>query len=389
MKRIITPVLGALLLAACTTTPADEPETVIEELVKATGAEAVEAVDIDYTDTNNWLCHPGKDGDYCDVDLTTTIVNADGSTAKMESTPAVDPGVDCFYVYPTVSRDTTPNADMIPGPGEINVVEQQFARFNEVCRTYAPTYRQLTLTALRSRMMGQTVEGLDPTLNYRDVKNAWETYLREENDGRGVIIIGHSQGSGLIDRLLRKEIVGKPVADQIISVMPLGMTIHPAEDGEYPMPPCASKSQTGCMISYVSFRAGEVPPETSFFGVVAKDGGRAMCVNPAALAGQPLDTRMSNASQIQGFGEGVEVNTKFVSLPGLLSASCQSNNRFDWLAVTVNADSSDPRTDTIAGDVMTAGKVNKDWGLHLVDSNISMGNQIDIATAQIAAYGAK
>ncbi|MGH1420223.1 MAG: DUF3089 domain-containing protein [Hyphomonas sp.] len=389
MKRIITPLLGALLLAACTTAPVDESETVIEELVNAAGADTAETASIDYTDTSNWLCHPGKDGDYCDVDLTTTIVNADGSTAKVKSTPATDPAVDCFYVYPTVSRDTTPNADMIPGPGEINVVEQQFARFNEVCRTYAPTYRQLTLTALRQRMMGQDVEGLDPTLNYRDVKNAWETYLREENDGRGVIIVGHSQGSGLIDRLLRSEIIGTPVADQIISVMPLGMTIHPMENGEYPMPPCESKSQLGCMISYVSFRAGEAPPETSFFGVAAKNGGRAMCVDPVALSGKPMDPRMSNASQTQGFGEGVEVDTKFVSVPGLLSASCQSNDRFDWLAVTVNADPADPRTDTVAGDVMAGDEVNKDWGLHLIDSNITMGNQIDIATAQIAAYEAK
>lgn len=388
MKRLMTPMLGAMLLAACTTAPAEEPVTVIEELVNAAETGTETTVANDYTDTANWLCHPGKDGDLCDIDLTTTVVSADGSTAKIASTPAADPGVDCFYVYPTVSRDATPNSDMIPGPGEINVVEQQFARFNEVCRTYAPTYRQLTLTALRKRMMGQNVEGLDPTLNYRDVKDAWETYLREDNNGRGVIIVGHSQGSGLIDKLLRSEIVGKPVANQVISVMPLGMTIHPAENGEYPMPPCESKSQTGCMISYVSFRAGEVPPETSFFGVKAKDGGRAMCVNPVALSGKPMDARMSNASQIQGFGEGVEVDTKFVSVPGLLSASCSSNDRFNWLSVSVNADPADPRTDSIAGDVVAGGVINKDWGLHLIDSNVTMGNMIDIATAQIAAYEA-
>jgi hypothetical protein len=33
----------------------------------------------DYADEKNWLCRPGREGDACDVDLTTTVVAADGT----------------------------------------------------------------------------------------------------------------------------------------------------------------------------------------------------------------------------------------------------------------------------------------------------------------------
>src|SRR6202041_1249325 len=32
----------------------------------------------DYSDAKTWLCRPGLQGDACDVDLTTTVIAADG-----------------------------------------------------------------------------------------------------------------------------------------------------------------------------------------------------------------------------------------------------------------------------------------------------------------------
>ena len=90
-------------------------------------AEPTEFKPNDYSDAKNWLCRPGRKGDACDVDLTTTVVNADGSMTK--ETWAADPKapIDCFYLYPTVSTDTTRNSDMNPDPAELNVILQQFA----------------------------------------------------------------------------------------------------------------------------------------------------------------------------------------------------------------------------------------------------------------------
>src|SRR5580658_1043099 len=93
----------------------------------------------DYAKPENWLCLPGRQ-DACAVDLTTTIIAADGSMREEPWTAATDPKVDCFYVYPTVSLEPTISSDMMQGPAEKAVVRTQFARFGSVCRQFAPMY---------------------------------------------------------------------------------------------------------------------------------------------------------------------------------------------------------------------------------------------------------
>jgi hypothetical protein len=75
-----------------------------------------------------------------------------------------------------------------------------------------------------------------------------------------------------------------------------------------------------------------------------------------------------------------------VSVPGLLTAECVSNEKGSYLAVTVHGNPADPRTDDIVGDVMTGGQLQADWGLHLIDVNLAMGNLIDIVRQQSKAY---
>ena len=120
-------------------------------------APAAEVKPNDYADEKNWLCRPGRKGDACDVDLTTTVVAADGTLTR--ETWAANPKapIDCFYVYPTVSTDLGINSDMTADPAETNVIHQQFARFGSKCRTFAPMYRQITLVGLRQRLAGGTV----------------------------------------------------------------------------------------------------------------------------------------------------------------------------------------------------------------------------------------
>ena len=101
-----------------------------------------------------------------------------------------------------MSNDPGAVSDMIPGPEEFNVVKAQLARFGSKCRIYAPMYRQFTLTALRAGIAGKPLPGsTDPgvrLVGYNDVVDAWNYYLANENHGRGVVLIGHSQGSGVL-----------------------------------------------------------------------------------------------------------------------------------------------------------------------------------------------
>ena len=53
----------------------------------------------------------------------------------------------------------------------------------------------------------------------------------------------------------------------------------------------------------------------------------------------------------------------------------------------MNSHPDDPRTDQIVGDIGLPGRPLANWGLHLVDANISMGNLLDIVRQQARAYG--
>lgn len=353
----------------------------------------------DYGKTENWLCLPGRQ-DACAIDQTTTIVEADGKTSVEAFKPAADPAYDCFYIYPTVSTDPGGNSDMIIDEAERRVVEQQLARFGGQCRLFAPMYRQVTLAALRKVMMGQAAG--DGELAYGDVRDAWRHYLASDNKGRGVVLIGHSQGSRILVRLLAEEVDGKPAQKRMISAFILGMNTPVDAAGNYgAIPLCLKADQAGCIVTYVSFRETSPPPATSRFGRTDEQGRRAGCVNPAALlAGKSstdeatlhsyLSTKgFLSSGEPKAFAKDVTVSTPFVSMPGLISARCASDGDFTYLAVKVNAEPADPRTDEITGDIMVGGQVLKDWGLHLIDVNLEMGDLNALAARQAKAYAGR
>lgn len=365
-------------------------------------AQPTPATPNDYAKPESWLCLPGRQ-DACASDQTTTIVQADGKTSVETFKAATAPAYDCFYVYPTVSTDPGGNSDMVIDPAEKSVVDQQLARFASKCRVFAPMYRQVTLAALRTAMLGGRSPG-DGELAYGDVRDAWRWYLAHENKGRGVVLIGHSQGSRVLLNLLKAEIDGQPAQKQMISALILGMNTPVDADGKYgSIPLCAKADQAGCLVTYVSFRATSPPPANSRFGKTDPEGHRAGCVNPAALlAGKAStdDTPLHSYLSSKGFGavegqspkpfaKGLTVSTPFVSMPGLISARCVSDGDFTYLSVKINADPADPRADDIAGDIVVAGFTLKDWGLHLIDVNLTMGDLVALVDRQAAAYGAK
>jgi len=356
----------------------------------------------DYSKPEAWLCRPGRK-DSCAIDLSTTIVSANGQLKREKFKANRRAPIDCFYVYPTVSLDTTPNSDMTPGFEEHSVIKHQFARFASQCRTYAPLYRQITLTALRSAITGKPV-AIDRALAYNDVLDAWNYYLEHDNQGRGVVLIGHSQGSGVLTQLIRNEIDGKPVQAKIVSAILMGtnLAVPTGKDvgGAFQnIPLCKSATQLGCAIAYASFRDNAPPPANSRFGKAPGENMSAACVNPAALGGGSGELHAYLASGNSAIASSAlppqpwvipekKIDTPFVSVPGLLSAQCVSNESGSYLAVKVNADPNDPRTDDIVGDVVVNGQVQKDWGLHLIDANLAMGNLVDIVGQQAKAYKA-
>ena len=362
----------------------------------------------DYGDPATWLCRPDVHPNACDVSLDTTVIEADGATRLQPYHADPKAKIDCFYVYPTVSLDPGVLATMKAEPAELTVVKQQFARFGASCRLFAPLYRQFTLTALAAAMSGHPLPGSmgqRPTTPYDDVLAAWRWYLAHENHDRGVVLIGHSQGSGMLTELIRREIDGKPDQRRLVSAILMGtsLVIPAGADvgGDFKsVPLCRAASQTGCVIAYASFRETDPPPANTRFARprTPQPGMIAACVNPANLSGGagPLESyfptkRESIAPGAQPapiWDKGKSIDTPFVTLPGLLTAHCERTPEFNYLAIHINADPAAPRTSEIVGDVQVNGQILRDWGLHLIDANLAMGNLIEIVRREGEAWTA-
>jgi hypothetical protein len=356
-----------------------------------------------YADDAHWLCKPGIDDDVCSRELDATVVNADGTTEVQPFEAAEDPPIDCFYVYPTTSQDQTQNSDFEPGEGEeISTVWNQTARLRSTCRVFAPIYRQVTLAVIGGG--GEAEEGVDPReLAYDDVLDAFKEYVANLSDGRGFVLIGHSQGAGLLTELMRQEIDDEPaLRDRLVGAYVLGSTVV-VPDGEVVggdlanIPLCQADDETGCVVTFASFRSTEPPPDSSFFAR-PRDGAEgevAGCVNPASPSGgsaalhpyflvdQPEGSLLGGSTAAQPFDDPArtsEIETAWVTYPDLVTAECVREGPFNYLELTVQGDPDDPRTDDIGGDL------TPEWGMHLIDANVAMGDIEAMVTRQAEAY---
>ncbi|HEY5721286.1 MAG TPA: DUF3089 domain-containing protein [Allosphingosinicella sp.] len=350
----------------------------------------------DYGNPASWLCRPGRD-DACAKPLATAGLDPNGYGPVGATRPAANPAADCFYIYPTISRDPGDNSDLNPGIEEQAVVAVQLARFAGVCKTYAPIYRQATLTALQKALTGVNVER-NFGLAYADVRNAWRHYLENDNKGRPFVLIGHSQGSIMLSLLLQ-EIENSPAAGRMLSAMLIGYNIEVPEGqtvgGTFKKTPlCTRAGETGCVVTFVSFRATNPPPPGSLFGRSARPGMTIGCTNPATLArgSAMLDSYWyagpgltSTQDPVAWSSAGAPPAT-FLRTDDLVTAACVNRGQVGYLAVSVNADPDDGRTDRIPGDVMIGGKIVPGWGLHLADMSLAMGDLIELVEAQSEAY---
>lgn len=336
-----------------------------------------------YADPAHWMCRADTD-DTCDTPYDVTVVAADGSSAVRTGTPDPEAPVDCFYVYPTISEDPTLNSDLVAG-AELGVLAQQAAQYNELCTVYAPVYRSVTLAGLFGQAGGDRATAWQTA--YDDVADAWRHYLANDNDGRGVILIGHSQGAGHLGRLLADVIDPDPaqrkllVAAHLIGssvAVPVGADVG-GDLQEIPL--CRSLDATGCVVTYATFRSTAPPPENALFGRPRSGEGMAGCVNPAAPAGGPaeLSARLSSADWALT-DRSLVPTTPFMDMPGLLRAECVERNGFSYLEITVVADPLDPRADDIQGDL------SPEWGLHLIDIPVAGGSLLAMARSQVEAY---
>ena len=275
---------------------------------------------------------------------------------------------------------------------ETFTVRTQAARFGTKCGVYAPLYRQRTLLAPSNPKVDYGA------IAYADVLDAFRYYLGNLNGGRPFVLMGHSQGAGHLRRLIAEEIDPNPkLRDRLISALLLGgaVGVPAGKDvgGSFKhVAACRATTDVGCVVSYSSFRSTRPPPADSLFARVREPGQRALCTNPASLGGgsAPLVSYFDARGTAQLIGKAFnafaadvahppEISTPFVALPGLVSAACVDAGPFSYLELTVHPDPG-PRVDDIGGDLTAQ------WGMHLVDVNVALGNLVDLVRQQAKAW---
>lgn len=340
-----------------------------------------------YDEEGAWLCKPGRT-DLCSADQALASIAADGTKTVTLLQPDPNAPVDCFYVYPTISLDPNGNSSLMAGPGEERAVRQQFAPFASVCRPFAPMYRQVTLAGLAKALRGEG--GVDPEMPIEDVRAAFRHYLSHNKD-RGFVLVGHSQGSRMLLELLKRDIEGKPEQKRLVAAVIPGFNMFVPEGAAVggtlrSIPLCTKPGQAGCVVSFATFRETAPPPANTRFGRSTTAGAEVPCTDPVALSGQPLRAMLWRTANLLGQpstqAEWAQTVTgteaSFVDLPGMLKAACRKEGQNHYLALSVDSAARGSRAASIPGDIVVQGKLWDDWGLHLQDMNVAMGNLLEI-----------
>lgn len=361
-----------------------------------------------------WGCYPGATPNPCEGSLATTTLSSTTIQPRKVAgitTPApdADRSIDCFYVYPTVVTSTAASAPKRMTSDVRSIYRYQAARFSQVCKVYAPIYRQATLAGIAAPVFqGESASALEQTRRvfdraYGDVLGAWRDYLANENHGRGVVLIGHSQGSGMLIRLLREEIDPNPAQRALLvsAIVPGGNLVVPAGQrvgGDLQhIPTCASATETGCVMAWSLF--GQLPGRNAVFGfansslrestgIPTPPDAEVACVNPAELSGdggrlrpitrtEPFPGVIGLGLQLLFYGLPPRASTPWVVPGEKYTASCvRATNGAHVLRVRA----------ANSATILPFPAPYPDWGLHLGDLNFPLGNLIDVVRSERAAY---
>ena len=344
-----------------------------------------------------WLCLPGQHPDPCTPGLSTTAYSPTLKPLRVTHPKQVaHPAIDCFYVYPTVSDQKTGNANLHIDPEERSIALYQAARYSQYCHVFAPMYRQLTLAGIGN---GTPTTKPNPAIAYADVRNAFLSYLKHYNHGRGFVLIGHSQGSFVLRQLIAKEVDRKTaVRKRLVSAILLGGNVLVKKGkkigGDFMhIPGCTKRAQLGCVIAFSTFDQPVPTPSllgrpTSVLGTKAPKGDVVLCTNPAARGGggsspvdpifpsQPFDPKSTLAVGIALLGLTQPTpSTVWSTEPGSYRAQCSSANNANVLQIKAMGGAKTPKPSP-----------TPEWGLHLLDANVALGNLIAIVKFEAAAF---
>lgn len=208
----------------------------------------------DYSDLDYWASSPFKE-DPAD------------QTPEPEFSDVQDSSLaDVFFLHPTTYTRKIGNTNWNGPVDEEKLNEKtdngtilfQASVFNGAGRIFAPRYRQAHYQSFfyenpEKRQYGE--KALD--IAYEDLKDAFEYYLTNHNNGRPIIIASHSQGTYHALRLIKEYFDGKPLMDQLVVAYLVGFPVR--ETTFENITPCQTPEETGCFCSWRSYLRDHLP----------------------------------------------------------------------------------------------------------------------------------
>jgi hypothetical protein len=196
---------------------------------------------IDYSQAQNWAALPRQ---------------LPSGLAQHCSDTSLWAKADVFYVYPTLNTanaDKRWNVPLDDDKQRSKVLETalpfQGSAFVEAGRFYSPFYRS---AHLRSYYVDDPKGKAALEMAYADVRAAFLYYLEHHNNGRPIILAGHSQGSTHCGLLLQEFFDGQPLQKQLVVAYLPGVGIRPSELKQIPL--LTSPSQTGGYVAWNTFK---------------------------------------------------------------------------------------------------------------------------------------
>lgn len=204
----------------------------------------------DYLNIDYWAAHPWK------------WDPSDSIPAPLK-TEQKDTLADVFFVHPTTftAKKFADQSNALIDDENINAKTDyssilfQASVFNQHCRVFAPRYRQAHISNFYSKNKTSATAAFETA--YEDIRIAFEYYMKHWNNGRPIIIAGHSQGAFLAERLLKEYFEGKELKNQLVAAYVLGWPVPKEYFSSLTM--CEDSLQTGCLISWRTYRDGFVP----------------------------------------------------------------------------------------------------------------------------------
>ncbi|MBL9002781.1 MAG: DUF3089 domain-containing protein [Myxococcales bacterium] len=342
-----------------------------------------------YADKASWACRPDVSGDACDGNLTAVEVLPNGLTEIVQHQPAASPKIDCFYIYPTVDLNPLPglHQDIQDKAAPYKTIGIQAARLSEVCRVFAPLYRQVTIGTYLS---SADERSLCFDVAYDDVHRAFEQYLQNDNQGRGFVIYGHSQGAQITSRLVRERIETDPaVRARLVAALPIGWLIGTDAAGSTggsfkSIPVCKTKSQIGCVMGYRTYAAGNpFPTDAGDY----REGAAGVCTLPPdpALAQTTLSRSFFPSDLDSGgkFPASIASQAPYVLYRRMYKARCISQGDMKGMEIALAAEVGDARQNPLDFSSLILSSTN---GTHVLDVQFTEGDLIDTIAAKAAAY---